>query len=129
MGLIISSWWRGKSGVDFLGDKGHFVTFRQETDSRLRRSGPDRRAISFAKGENARTLFGYSHPAVSAVAGSLDEIAWDPASQLFVIKVHASSNGAAHLNITESFSRAPLGTSGQICGADCGTGSAVRCRW
>lgn len=98
----------GKSGVAFLGDKGHFVTLSKKRIPALTDTGHAEVTVAFAAGENVRTLFGYSPEAVAVntVDGSVEAPSWDPATQLFTIRVHPSNSGGAALHIVR-------------CGAEC----------
>ena len=107
----------GKSGIAFLGDKESFVTLGKKRIPVFAEEGQIDVGISFAKGEHARTLFGYSPHAVTvaAIAGAVEETTWDPASQLFTIRVHGSSAGLARLLVSQSSSHTAAGSSGVIC--------------
>ncbi len=94
----------GKTGIAFLGDKGQFVTMGKKRIPLFADTGRIDVTVSFAAGEESRTLFGYSPGGVNvtAVRGSVGALNRDPATELFTIGVRASSDGTAHLRITES---------------------------
>jgi hypothetical protein len=91
----------GASGIGFLGDAGHFVTLGRQRIPTLSDDGGVNVTVAFAPGETSRTLSGFSPQAltVSSTSGSHRSPAWDPASQLFTVVVHPSSNGTATLRI------------------------------
>jgi hypothetical protein len=111
----------GRSGIAFLGDKGHFVTLGKKRIPALSDQGHLDATIAFSAGEKTRTLFGYSPQAIAAtaLAGSVAAVSWDPATQLFTLNVHPTPSGLAHVRIVQSF------LSGDQTGA--ATGCGLRC--
>ncbi len=100
----------GKSGIAFLGDKGHFVTLGKKRIPALSETGPIDLTISFAPGETERTLFGYSPfpVAARAVAGAAGKPVWDAATQIFTVTVTPAANtGVAEIRIGKPFNRSP----------------------
>jgi hypothetical protein len=95
----------GRSGIAFLGDKGHFVTLGKKRIPAFSDTGHVDTTVAFAPGEKTRTLFGYSPQPVAATAltGAVTAVAWDSSTQLFRLTVHANANGTARLRIVKSF--------------------------
>jgi hypothetical protein len=94
----------GRTGVALLGDKGHIVTLGKKRIPTLSDTGRIDLTVSFAAGENQRTLFGYSPSPVAAMAveGSAGTPVWDSSTQLFMVAVAPSgATGAAHVRIME----------------------------
>lgn len=106
----------GPSGIAMLGDKGQFVTLGKKRIPALRDRGAAELAVSFAAGETARTIFGYSPTPVAAeaVAGTQGGLMWDSTTQMFTVNVHPAA-GIARLRI------APLtvGSTKGGCGPSC----------
>ncbi len=94
----------GTTGIAFLGDNGQFVTMGKKRIPSFSDNGRIDVSVAFAASEKVRTLFGYSPSpvAATALAGSLQSASWDPATQIFTIKVHASKAGSAHVRLTQS---------------------------
>jgi hypothetical protein len=111
----------GRSGIAFLGDKGHFVTLGKKRITALSDQGHLDATVAFAAGEKTRTLFGYSPQpiAATALAGSVAAVSWDPATQLFTLNIHPAPSGLARVRIVQSF------LSGDQTGP--ATGCGVRC--
>src|SRR5207237_892829 len=95
----------GRTGIAFLGDKGHFVTLGKQRIASLGDDGRVDLTVSFAAGEKTRTLFGYSPQPVivTTPAGSQGGLGWNSSTQLFTVNVHPSSAGIAHVRIVQSF--------------------------
>jgi hypothetical protein len=92
----------GKSGIAFLGDKGHIVTLGRKRIPAVSDTGRIDLTVSFAPGETERTLFGYSPFPVDVrpVAGRTGKVVWDPATELFTVTVMpAGTTGAAQIRI------------------------------
>jgi hypothetical protein len=113
----------GESGIAFLGDKGQFVTLGKKRIPAFADKGQIAVSVEFAQGEHLRTLFGYSPQSVnvSAVKGTVEASAWDPVTQLFMVRVHASSTGRVRLHIRTSAGSSA--TAAGACGTQCGSGA------
>jgi hypothetical protein len=113
----------GESGIAFLGDKGQFVTLGKRRIPAFTDKGQVAVAVEFAQGEHLRTLFGYSPQAVSAsaVKGTVEASTWDPLTQLFTVRVHATSTGRVRLHIRTSAGSSS--TQAGACGSQCGSGA------
>ncbi len=107
----------GASGIAFLGDRGHFVTLGKQRIASLSDTGVINVTVSFAPGEQSRTVSGYSAAplTVSSSAGTHRTPTWDPVSQLFTIVVHPSAKGTATFQIAPA-SDVSLQTA---CGVHC----------
>jgi hypothetical protein len=111
----------GKAGIAFLGDKGNFVTLGKQRIPELKDGAEIVATVSYAASEEARTLFGYSAKPVSvrAMSGSAETAVWDPTTQIFTVKVHASNAGTARLRIGTVAAAAASGSRTGSCGAHC----------
>ena len=113
----------GESGIAFLGDKGQFVTLGKKRIPAFTDKGQIAVSVEFAQGEHLRTLFGYSPQAasVSATKGTIEASTWDPVTQLFTIRVRATSSGRVPLHIRMSASSSQ--TQSGACTNQCGIGA------
>jgi hypothetical protein len=91
----------GPSGIAFLGDAGQFVTLGKKRVVHLNDSGAVEATIAFAKGEDSRTLFGYSPsaPLVTAGAGAVAVTSYDEDTHLFRLTVTPDADGTALITI------------------------------
>jgi hypothetical protein len=95
----------GTSGMSLLGDKGHIVTLGKKRIPAASDTGQINATVSFATGETARTLFGYSPfpVVVTAVEGAVGNPVWNPVTQLFSVTVMpAGGAGEAQVRITRT---------------------------
>jgi hypothetical protein len=86
----------GPSGIAFLGDAGKYVSLGKKRIAALSDNGSLNVSVSFAAGEGAVTLHGYSPavPQVSAATGSIGPVQFDPSSHLFSFTVTPSGDSA-----------------------------------
>ncbi len=91
----------GPSGIAFLGDAGHFVTLGKKRIVQLNDTGAVEATIAFAKGEDSRTLFGYSPsaPLVTAGVGAVAATSYDEDTHLFRLTVTPDAGGTAVIAI------------------------------
>ena len=91
----------GPSGIAIVGDTGQFVTMGKKRVAEFTDCGAARIRVTFAVGENARTITGYSPvaPTVQAVEGSIGTVAYDSSTHLFRVPVLAGSGGSATVRI------------------------------
>ncbi len=97
----------GRSGMALIGDTGQFVTVGRKRISSVMDDGALHLSVTFAPGETARQIMGYSPapPRVSAADGSIVESAFDPATQLFTFRVAPGADGAATVLISRRIAR------------------------
>ncbi|MEP6714399.1 MAG: hypothetical protein ABJC09_02420 [Terriglobia bacterium] len=107
----------GKTGIAFMGDKGHFATLGKARIAAFADTGKVDVTVSFTSGEKARTLFGFSPGPVTAtaVAGSATPAVWDPATQMFSMTVTQATSGTtagtARVRLIQSFGPGATATS------------------
>ncbi len=91
----------GPSGIAFLGDAGHFVTLGKKRIVQLNDTGAVEATIAFAKGEDSRTLFGYSPsaPLVTAGVGAVAATSYDEDTHLFRLTITPDAGGTAVIAI------------------------------
>ena len=91
----------GTSAIGFLGDAGHFVSLGKKRVNRLTDDGAIEATITFAKGEDSRTLFGYSpfKPLVAASKGAAAAPLYDENTQRFRVTVAPGDDGVAVITI------------------------------
>ena len=91
----------GQSGIAFLGDLDQFVSLGKQRISHLSDDGRLRVTIQFARGENSRTVHGYSPtvPVISAIKGKTGTFAYDSAAHRFTVSVLPDASGSAELEI------------------------------
>jgi hypothetical protein len=91
----------GKSGIGFLGDEGQIITLGKTRIPTVTDDGRVHVAMTFSKGEAARTVFGYSPtaPIVKALDGSAKLTTYDVASHLFHVEVSPGVDGMARIVI------------------------------
>jgi hypothetical protein len=96
----------GPSGIAFLGDTNKFVTRGKKRISSFSDTGLLRATVAFAAGESNATLCGYapSSPYAFALAGSTNNLTYNPATHWFTLRVSPGGSGTA----TVAFSLAPL---------------------
>jgi hypothetical protein len=94
----------GPSGMAVLGDTDHFVTLGKKRVTTVEDDGKVRVTVSFAPGETARTITGFSpwHPAAHALSGAVSKLIYDENSQQFRITIAPASNGTASIRILKS---------------------------
>ena len=113
----------GPSGIAFLGDRDQFVTLGKKRVPSFTDTGRVEATVAYGAGEQVRTLFGYSTQPVAAVAldGSVEQAIWSSSTQLFTLRVHASSAGTAHVRIGSPLAASPAPGTGGNCGIRCGS--------
>jgi hypothetical protein len=91
----------GASAIGFLGDAGHFVSLGKKRITRLTDGGAIEATVAFAKGEDSRTLLGYSpfKPVVAASQGAAADPLYDENTQRFRVTVMPGSDGVAVITI------------------------------
>jgi hypothetical protein len=96
----------GPSGIAFLGDTNKFVTRGKKRLANFSDTGLLRATVTFAAGESNVTLCGYapSIPYTFAISGSTNNLIYDPATQLFALRVSPDNSGTA----TVAFSLSPV---------------------
>jgi hypothetical protein len=108
----------GRSGVGFLGDAGQFVPLGRQRISQVLDNGALRAMVSFAKGEESRTLYGFAPwpPDVAALRGKFSELSFDSDKRLFRFEVSPDLDGSAMIEIRLRKSALPGLCSGQAGG-------------
>ena len=91
----------GQSGIAFLGDLDQFVSLGKQRISQLSDNGTVRVTIQFARGENSRTVHGYSPtaPVITPITGKTGASTYDSAAHRFTVSVLPDSNASAELEI------------------------------
>ena len=94
----------GPSGIAFLGDRDQFVSLGKQRIGQLSDDGRVRVNIQFARGENSRTVHGYSPtaPVIIPIQGKTGASSYDSAAHRFTVSVlpdSPDSNGSAELEI------------------------------
>jgi hypothetical protein len=91
----------GRSGIAFLGDREQFVSLGKQRISQLSDDGKVRATIQFARGENSRTVQGYSPnaPLITPIKGKAGALLYDSVAHLFTVAVSPAANGTAELEI------------------------------
>jgi hypothetical protein len=89
----------GPSGIAIVGDTDQFVTMGKKRVSAMQDDGAVHLTISFAPGESAQTITGYSQvaPVARATAGALGPMTYDRTTHLFSIVVSPGANRSATL--------------------------------
>jgi hypothetical protein len=97
----------GASGIGFLGDAGQFVSLGRKRISQVTDDGTLEATVAFADGEPSRILHGYSLslPVVTALAGAVGTLTYDPTTQLFTVEVSPGADGSAVVDITQAVAR------------------------
>lgn len=92
----------GRSGIAFLGDAGKFVSLGSKRISALSDDGAVHATVTFARGEGAVTLHGYSPsaPRVTAAPGSAGPVSYDPATGMFSVQVTPGAGQQSTVTIT-----------------------------
>jgi hypothetical protein len=108
----------GRAGIAFLGDHHQFVTLGRQRVSSVSDTGILDVTVSFAPGERARMIFGYSPKAVSvkSASGAHRNVQWDPSTGIFTASV-TPYKGSAHVQI--GFAAAGDISTGGLCAVHC----------
>jgi hypothetical protein len=110
----------GASGIAFLGDRHQFVTLGKRRIASVADTGLVDVEVSFAAGEDSRTLFGYSPQpvVVASLAGNHHAPVWDSNSEMFTVVVTPDASGVAHVQMSSAITilAGPAG----LCGIRCG---------
>jgi hypothetical protein len=96
----------GASGLAFLGDTNKFVTRGKKRISSFSDTGLLRATVAFAAGETNVALTGYapSSPYALALAGTTNNLTYDPTTHIFSLNVSPDDSGTA----TVGFSLSPV---------------------
>jgi hypothetical protein len=94
----------GISGIGLVGDIGQFVSLGKQRIPHAADDGVLEVTVSFAPGESARTLRGYSPslPVVTAFKGVAAGLVYDAQTQLFSVSVSGDRDGSAIIGIATS---------------------------
>lgn len=94
----------GPSGIAIVGDTGQFVTMGKKRVAGYTDHGAARVQVTFAPGETAREITGYSPvaPIVRAVEGSIGPVTYDDTSHLFRVPLTAGTGSSASIWIVAS---------------------------
>lgn len=93
----------GRSGIAFLGDAGKFVSLGKKRITQLTDNGQVHATITFASGERAVTLHGYSPsaPKVTASTGTVGDIVYNNVTHLFSFGVSPDYEGFATITVNQ----------------------------
>jgi hypothetical protein len=92
----------GPSGIALLGDTNKYVSLGRKRISDLSDAGILHVTVQFAAGETNLTLAGYapSAPFISAAAGAVNPVSYDPINHFFAVTVTPNASGTASLMLT-----------------------------
>src|SRR5450759_2156931 len=94
----------GPSGIAIVGDTDQFITMGKKRVTGFTDRGAARVAVTFADGETARVITGYSPvaPGVMAIDGSIGPVAYDNSTHLFRVPVMAGNSNLSLIRIQAS---------------------------
>ena len=110
----------GPSGIAFLGDADKFVSMGRKRIADVTDDGSVHATVSFAAGEDAVTLQGYSPmaPAISTQRGGAGPVSYNPASGTFEVIVTPDSSATAVVTLSRSSTdSSPGGLTAEYYGA------------